>query len=115
MTLIINKVPLNKEEILSLLNNNGKLQAIKYIKDNTNLSLRECKDIADKLEDDPDFYDGRGYISKVKEASFSDRSEIRKPYKGSHMLTNSTSNLKNYLIVLLLICICILGYFLWQK
>jgi len=46
-TITINGIALNKTKLLVFIYEDKKIQAIKYIKDATNLDLRESKEIVD--------------------------------------------------------------------
>jgi hypothetical protein len=61
MIIRFNNIKLNKYELLHLINNGKKLNAIKLVKDKTKMGLKECKDLIDNLSDDPYLYDGKDY------------------------------------------------------
>ena len=108
MSLIINNVVLNKEEILALIHNNSKIQAIKYVRDSTKLGLKESKDIVDNLADDPNFYDGKINTAEIPDIRFSEQPSTKKPFRGNHIKSNRSPQIKNYVIVFLLLCILFL-------
>jgi hypothetical protein len=61
MIIRFNNIELNKYELLHLINTGKKLNAIKLLKDKTQMDLKECKDLIDNLSDDPYFYDEKDY------------------------------------------------------
>lgn len=105
----INNIEINKNEILHLLNNGKKIQAIKIIKDKTSIGLKDCKDIVDNLEMNPNYYDGQS-IDRTSVASLKKKQIKSRRTKGSHVISDDSSHTKNYIIITLVILIAILVY-----
>ncbi|WP_452224143.1 ribosomal protein L7/L12 [Lacinutrix chionoecetis] len=106
----INGIQLDKHKLLHLIHNNDKIQAIKYIKEETNLGLKKSKDIVDSLSDDPSFFDG--IDNTIVEPKLKKRNAIVKnkdrDFKGSHVIKSKPSRVKNIVIFILLIVVLIL-------
>lgn len=109
MTIKINNIELNKMELLQLINNGKKTHAIKLIKTKSNLTLKDCKEIIDNLEINPNYYNGETII-KTEESRIKDQQKTVIKSKGMHIIKNNSFNTKTYIIVFLLICIAILLY-----
>lgn len=110
----INNIVLDKLKLLRLIDNNKKIQAIKYIKDETNLGLKASKDIVDNLEENPDYYSDKKntIIASVPKTSNAKRKLKGHNAKGSHIIKNKQSLSKNAIIIFLLIVICLLIFLL---
>lgn len=65
MIININNIEVNKRELLHLINNGTKLNAIKLVRDKTKMGLKECKDVIDNLSDDSNIYDGKIYVPET--------------------------------------------------
>lgn len=114
MIIRINNIELNKYELLHLINSGKKLNGIKLVKDKTKMGLKECKDVIDNLTDNPNFYDGNDYMPETDFVNIIEKSEIKRTTGGSHILEHK-SNTKNYIIIILLLALIILGYFYINK
>ncbi|OIQ22795.1 hypothetical protein [Lacinutrix sp. MedPE-SW] len=110
----INGKILNKAKVLNLIEKNSTIEAVKYVKDETNLSLKDSKDIVDNLLENPEFYGGAE--NTIIEPTITERNLIVKNkernFKGSHVLKNKQTKAKNSIIIFLLIVVLILTYFL---
>lgn len=100
--IIINNVEIEKHDLLHLINNGKKLEAIKVIKSKSKIGLKDCKDIVDNLAMNPNFYDNQS----VEQTAIRNLESIKSnSFKGSHILKNETSHYKNYIFVVLLLVI----------
>ncbi|WP_340202120.1 hypothetical protein [Ascidiimonas sp. W6] len=109
MYIKINENQLDKSKLLMLLRKGKKIQAIKYIRDQTNLGLKISKDIADNLDRNPDFYD-EGKNQSFTSASSKKKMALR-PNKGSHFM-ESKSNSTTFVILFILIAFFALYLFM---
>lgn len=110
----INNISLDKTKLLRLIDNNKIIQAIKYVKDETNLGLKACKNIVDNLEENPDYYSGEENTiieSTIKTRNVNPKNSSRDP-KGSHIIKNKPFNIKNAFIIFLLMVIFLLVFLL---
>ncbi len=114
MIIKINNIDINKHELLHLIYSGKKLNAIKLVKTKTRLGLKECKDIVDNLSDNPNIYYGKDYKSETDyiESFKSPKRAIKN--KGSHIIPTK-SNTKNYIILILVLAIIVLGYLYINK
>ncbi|WP_367179553.1 ribosomal protein L7/L12 [uncultured Winogradskyella sp.] len=110
----INDNVINKQEFLNLINNKQKIQAIKKLKETTNLGLKECKYIIDNLTMNPNYYDGQT-ISKPTITSLKDKNKLSQRTKGSHVLSSNSSNSKTYILLILIVIITVLLYMYFNK
>ncbi|MDY7395166.1 ribosomal protein L7/L12 [Aureibaculum sp. 2210JD6-5] len=113
--IIINNIVLDKAKLLRLIDKNKKIQAVKYVKDETNLGLKSCKDIVDNLSENPNYYDGEENTIMAA-PTLKKRNVIQKNIdretKRSHIIKNRPFDIKNAFIVFLLIVIFILVFLL---
>jgi len=114
MILKINNIEINKYELLHLINNGKKINAIKLVKDKTKMGLKECKDIVNNLSDNPNFYDGKDYKPETDYMETFEKSKRPLKKRGSHIIENK-SNSKNYIILILLLVSIVLGYLYINK
>lgn len=113
--IVINNIEVDKKQLLQLINKNRKIQAIKLIKDQTGLGLKECKDIVDNLSDDSTFYDSKTYISKSDDVEIAQKPLRQGNYRGSHIIKTEGTRTNNYIILALLICVILLSYLYIMK
>lgn len=114
MIITINDIEINKYELLHLINSNKKIQAIKVVKIQTGLNLKDCKEIIDNLSKNQNFYDRKPFVTKADYKDLKAQSQLSKPNKGKHVIKPST-NYKNYVILFLLICFFVLLYMYYTK
>ena len=81
----INDCELSKTQLLHLINSKQKLKAIKLIKDKTNIGLKDCKDIVDQLESNPNYYDRQSISKTIVNYSKTNQK------KGSHLTKRISS------------------------
>tara|TARA_B100000809_G_scaffold241929_1_gene265574 strand:+ start:559 stop:921 length:363 start_codon:yes stop_codon:yes gene_type:complete len=116
-TLIINGVTLDKSQVLQLIQSNRNLQAIKLIREQAKIGLKESKDIVDILTFNPDFYPN-GIVSMATEFETHDHSspqKLRRSHGGSHIIQSKTSQRKHVMIIFVLASIITLMYFSFIK
>jgi hypothetical protein len=119
MYISINNTQIDKTEILSLIQSQRKIAAIKRIREQLQIGLRESKDIVDNLDQDPTYYDGKNHtIDIIPSELFNDSNKIktsrtikRGKKQKNLFIERSKTNTKTYIIIFLAICIAILGYF----
>lgn len=110
----VNDTKLNLDDVCSIITQNNKLAAIKYIKNHTNIGLKECKDIVDNLESDPYFYDGETEITLTLPNLEDHHQKLHEhKRKGNHIISEGSSNIKNYIVLFSAIIIIILLFFLF--
>ena len=114
MKITINTIEINKYELLHLINSGKKLNAIKLVKIKTNIGLKECKDIIDNLSKNPNYYDDKDYISQTSFVEDYEKSQVKQPKRGSHII-ESKSNTKNYIIAIVLLTLIVLIYLYINK
>ncbi|WP_299685678.1 ribosomal protein L7/L12 [uncultured Dokdonia sp.] len=118
MKISINNTLLNKTEILSLINNQKKLSAIKLVREQLQVGLKEAKDIVDYLDEDPNYYDGKNHtIDMIPRELFKDSNNIKTSQTiKSHQqqktpfIERSKTGSKTYIIIFLVVIIMILMY-----
>ncbi len=98
---IINNSYLDKSKVIDFLNRNKKIAAIKYIREETGLGLKESKKIADNLAANPNFYGGNYPDYEVLSTH-----EDSIPKRGNHIKVYNT-NRNNKLLLAILIAILI--------
>ncbi|AXO81566.1 hypothetical protein DZC78_14615 [Olleya aquimaris] len=114
-TIIINNTLINKTKLLLLIAKGKKLQAIKSVRDQLNIGLKESKDIVDRLTNNPDYFDGKpNFISTDLSSPLipEDFSQFQK--KGNHII-DDPSKTKNYVILILLISLITMMVLYIQK
>lgn len=116
MDIIINNIRIEKNYLLELLANNQKLLAIKHLKERSNLGLKECKNVIDNLESNPEYYDGAIHTinSDIEEIDDELLTESPKqtnypPRKSKYLKDNNNSN--TYIVIFILFCIAVAVYF----
>lgn len=114
MNIIINNIEINKYELLHYINSRKKIQAIKVLKDKTNLGLKDCKEVIDNLELNINFYDNKPFEPSKEIENNKQLIESTKPFKGKHVI-KTRRNYKNYIILLLLIGLAVLTYMYLTK
>ena len=107
MTLIINNQELDKNKILSLLKQNRKLLAIKYVKEQTHIGLKNCKDIIDHLERNPTYFDGKNVQIDIVSKSKS----LRKSNNDTLFLKGSSHKIQVAVLAILFLSLAIWAYF----
>lgn len=100
----INDCELSKIQLLHLINNQQKPKAVKLIKDKTDIGLKDCKDIVDQLESNPNYYDRQSISKTIVNYSKTNQK------KGSHLIKENSSNKKNLLVLLLILLAFIMLY-----
>nr|WP_321222894.1 hypothetical protein [uncultured Psychroserpens sp.] len=111
-TLLINGAQIDKSKLLQLLKNKSKLHAIKRLREDARISLKESKEIIEALEINPDFQPNDNVLTATA-IEFEARQP--KPRRGSHIIKENASRSKNMIIVLLVLVISILLYFVTIK
>ncbi len=118
MYISINNIQVDKTKILSLIQNQKKIAAIKLIREQLQIGLRESKDIVDNLDQDPTYYDGKNHtIDMIPPELFNDSNTIktsritkRDQQQRTPIIERTKTNTKTYIIIFLIICLIILGY-----
>ena len=111
--LLINGVPIDRFELLQLITTNKKLHAIKRLREQAQIGVKESKNIVDFLERDSNFHPKNiGTMSTKIELNDSILNIKQQRFrKGSHLFQDNTSRKKNVMIVFLLATIIIMMYF----
>lgn len=121
MNLIINDFEIDKTYLLQLLADNQKLLAVKYIKENTDLSLQDCKGIADNLQNDPNYYDEKedltipSFVNHQVEPKKTEEPKKVSRRKGNYLKDDNKSQSNTYIILFILIVIVTSIYFFSNK
>ncbi|WP_299765631.1 ribosomal protein L7/L12 [uncultured Dokdonia sp.] len=118
MSISINNIRINKTEILSLINSQKKLSAIKRVREQLHVGLKEAKDIVDHLDEDPNYYDGKNHmIDMIPRELFNDSNSIKTSQtvkshqqKRTPFIERRKTGFKTYIILFLIGCIIILTY-----
>lgn len=117
-TLLINGSHLDKQKLLHLIEQNQKLEAIKYIKAATRVDLESCKEIVDNLSEDPNYYDN--YDDDIAEATGiidqrdSGHGKAKKSRrKGGHVIASSQGSSKLLLIAVIAFVMLLVLYFFY--
>ncbi|GGG32723.1 hypothetical protein GCM10011344_37090 [Dokdonia pacifica] len=118
MKISINNTLIDKTEILSLINNQKKISAIKLMKEQLQIGLKEAKDIVDHLDEDPHYYDGKNHtIDMIPRELFNDSNAIKTSQTiKSHQqqrtpfIERRKTDSKTYIILFLISCIILLTY-----
>ncbi|WP_047547926.1 ribosomal protein L7/L12 [Psychroserpens sp. Hel_I_66] len=116
-TLIINGNAIDKTKVLKFINADKKLLAIKLVREQAQIGLKEAKDIVEKLEIDPETEIDDSMLTTTKR-EFEDsaiENRQRQSRKGSHIIESNSTNKKNIIIVVLLLTIGILMYFYFSS
>ncbi|RLJ64526.1 ribosomal L7/L12-like protein [Lacinutrix venerupis] len=115
--LTINTITLDKSKLIDLINNKKQLEAIKYIKEETGLGLKDCKDIVDNLYENPDYYGGAE--NTIIEPTIKKRNTIVKnndrDYKGGHIIQDKPNDIKKTMLFIGVLIISIVVYFLFKS
>ena len=122
MYISINNIQIDKTKILSLIQSQKKIAAIKYVREQLQIGLKESKDIIDNLDEDPTYYDGKNHtIDMMPPELFNDSNRIKtsRTIKSGKKQKNlfikrSKANTKTYIIIFLIICIIVLGIYIIQ-
>ncbi|WP_346883590.1 hypothetical protein [uncultured Algibacter sp.] len=116
MDITINNVKINKSKVINLMND-SKLRAIKFVREEAKIGLKEAKDIIDNLSEKSDFYDLQPFdVNKIspdnikQDVSLSSNNSNQKNKKGAHFI--KTKNSKLSIIFVLILLACLLIYFL---
>lgn len=109
MTININNIEIDKTKINTLISNRKKLHAIKIVKKQLNIGLYDSKIIVNNLTQNPNFYDVKPHSTGDDIQDF--ETEIVQPLarKGSHMISDKSSKIKDAITVILIIGIVILS------
>lgn len=118
MKISINNTLIDKAEILSLINNQKKISAIKRVREQLGVGLKEAKDIVDRLDEDPNYYDGKNHtLDMIPRELFNDSNTIKtsQTIKSQHQqrtpfIERTKTDTKTYIIIFLIVCIVILAY-----
>lgn len=113
MHIKINESSFSKEELLTIIKT-SKLEAIKYIKENTGIGLKDAKDIVDSLDENPNCFDNKT-IRKGTTSSFNKEKEDfsiseEKGNKGNHFI-KSNHSLKKYFIFGIILIVILIAVF----
>ncbi len=122
MYISVNNHKIDKTKILSLIQSQKKLTAIKYVREQLHIGLRESKDIVENLEKDPTYYDGKNHVTDmIPPELLSDASPLNNPQfkttirdhtnRSTSLIQKTKNNTKTYIIIGLVICIIVLAYF----
>lgn len=114
MNISINNTVLDLQVANALIAKGQTLNAIKYIREEAQIGLKEAKDIADNLVNDPGFYSGQTDI-EIQHPRFDIETENVKTSKprrreNGHIIQGGQSKTKNYIIIALVICLIIVLY-----
>jgi len=122
MYISINNHKIDKSNILTLIQSQKKLTAIKYVREQLHIGLRESKDIVENLEKDPTYYDGKNHvIDEIPLELLSHVNQLNNPQfkttirdhtnKSTPLIQKTKNNTKTYIIIGLVIGIIVLAYF----
>ena len=118
MKITVNNYNLDLDIVNKLIANNSKIEAIKHIKGQVNIGLKECKTIVDNLDSNPYYYDGETEITiehPTLEVLDSHPKSHKHSKKGSHIIEENKGGFKNYVIIALVIGLVIFGYLYINK
>ena len=113
MSILINNVAVDLQVVKSLVAEGKSLHAIKYIRDCVPINLKACKTIVDNIQNDPNYYDNDSEI--IIERSSSNRfknhqSSHKHNRKGTHIISEGSSKIKNFIVLFLVVVIIIMLY-----
>lgn len=104
MKIVINNIPLDKEIILELMDA-GQLAAIKYVRAQTNLDLKESKTIVENLMANPEYYDGKSHTIAVVSPDMAKNIETLEKQSSNGMLYSKPNQVKKYVLIIIAICL----------
>lgn len=102
----INNKKIDTEPILHLIEKGKTIAAIKYVRSNTNIGLKESKNIVDNLSINKSFYDNERLFFTEHNSNIKKRNKRR---KGNHIIKKSKS--KTYFFIVILLIIILLFYY----
>ncbi len=116
-TILINGSNLDKQKLLQYIENDKKLEAIKYVKAVTRIGLKQCKDIVENLAENPNYYEGDvvdiAQSTREKPTKGKNSVRMKRPTKkGNHVIQSGTSNFKTYVAIILAMIAAGVVYFL---
>nr|WP_321230761.1 hypothetical protein [uncultured Psychroserpens sp.] len=116
-TLLINGVHIDRAELLLFLKNNSKLYAIKRLREEAKIGLKESKEIIEALEINPDYQPNDDILTSAaiefNETHF--KNKQRKAKIGNHFIQPKSNNRKTILTIFILISIVTMMYFYFIK
>ncbi len=129
MDLIINGKRVDKSQLLYFLENNQKIVAIKFIKDRTDIGLKECKEIVDNLELNPDYYDGEEQVIETNlgysdnethefeptSAEYFKKPEVTNTRKGNYLKDKADTKYDVYLFLFIVFVVIVTAYLFFNK
>ena len=118
MNIRINNTILDLQVANALIAKGETLNAIKYIREEAQIGLKEAKDIADNLVNDPGFYSGQTDIEiQHPRIDFEgEKAKTSKPKRkrAGHVIQEGQSKTKKSILIVLVICLVIAFYFYFK-
>jgi len=113
----INGSNLDKNKLIQLIENDGKLEAIKYVKVVSRLNLKKSKEIVENLYRNPDYYDNdvveiSNYAKQRMETDEGTTAINRPTRKGNHVISEGRSKSRLSIILIVAIVITLILYFI---
>lgn len=112
MTITVNNRELDLKTVLSIIKNSNKLEAIKYVRAQVQVGLKESKNIVDNLDVNPNFYQGETEII-IKHPLLDLNNKTQHAKKGSHIIKENNSSNKQAIIIALIIIVCLVSLVLY--
>ncbi|WP_055435520.1 hypothetical protein [Lacinutrix algicola] len=114
MSIRINNTILDLQVANALIAKGKTLNAIKYIREEAQIGLKEAKDIADNLINDPGFYSGQTDI-EIQHPRFdieAEKVKLSKPKRkrAGHIIQEGQSKTKKSILLVLITCLIIVLY-----
>lgn len=113
----INGSNLDKNKLIQLIENDGKHEAIKYVKVVSRLGLSKSKEIVENLYENPNYYDNdvveiSNYAKQRMETDNGTTAINRPTRKGNHVINEGTSTSRLTITTVVAIIITLILYFL---
>lgn len=120
--LSINDIPIDLSSLLDVIYNDSKINAVKRLKDKTNIGLKHCKDIVDNLAKTPIYYvhqNNKLYFNNVNVENNNDncdgttQNQITAHYDS--VINRPKSNFKAHILLVILLVASLLAVLLLVK